>query len=987
MRKRQQFLTILFAVTCLTAIVGGAAGAGGGAVLQPETHTDFGTGDESTPMTVENFSIGGSGDDATLTGPVGGEQRGADLVSDDGSISWSEAAPSTSQTAINVTGVTNSQWNNKTATASAGDSISIEAGGTMDPTGPSSNNSPVVSVTAPGGQASTPWESEDEDQFIWGFQDGVPINSEIRIPNAPPTISKASVDVANFAGSAGDTATVDIYIAEDGVDQTYTDGEKVATDVSVPLDSPGWVDIPFDSTYSAESDNVTLQIVTTNAPSDSHATGSLDGSATQASYSSQSSDGTGDPGYFSRDSWVRAQVSDGTVPDDLSLSTESTTVDFGTLSPAETASQEISISRSDNSITVDASNDATNIDVELDMKVVSKTRDPVVELNGDPDQQVTIDGTLGGGETVIKEIDSSWLETNNTATVSLDDSSLPEGSPPMEARVSAEVPAQSARYVSAPYDTLSASGGVSVNWSGSGTLDVTIQGYDGSSWVDARELSTSQTGQTDLDYEPIDYQRTRVEIVAEGYVQIEEESLLFETYEPKIDESSASPSSENGVTGPPVELSVDVSDRDFGFLQSDTVEVEFFDASDDTSFGTTTLTSAGTATETFDDPVGGLNRWYVVATDSHGNEVTSPVFEFRTPSVLELRNESSPGQFVTEESNIEVRFFGQESAEVTTRTATNGTIDMTGLPVDEPLIASTDVNGYFQRSIAIDSILEQQRMFLLPESADASQVDWVLDDNTGRFDPTETVLYIERPIEINGQTEYRTIYGETFGGTGRTASTLATDDRYRLRVENQDGNVRLLGSYVAAGAAQETLTVGSVDFPGLDDTGTAFSATLNDDDGVIDYRFADDAGETSELTVEVYQNGDLVQNATLNGPIQTVREQIPLSSLNHSEGDSYRIEYQAQRNGIVVDGTRIVGDVPEIAEEWNIDPGLLNILGFVTVIASFGAVVILSPRHAGIVASSVLFGLSLIGVVTVSNILVGFAFLVSGVFAAAGGNP
>lgn len=461
--------------------------------------------------------------------------------------------------------------------------------------------------------------------------------------------------------------------------------------------------------------------------------------------------------------------------------------------------------------------------------------------------------------------------------------------------------------------------------------------------------------------------------------------FYFGDREPTV--SNPDPAGGEGVSGDPVKLNITVGDADFGTDVGDEVTVTFIDESDDSVMGTQTVTQNQTVTETFKDPVAGTNTWSVTVEDNFSNTVQSSSYTFETPKELELRNESAPGQLVTAQSDIEVRFFAQESGDVITRTTSDGTVNMTGLPVDEPLIASTDADGYFQRSIAIDSIIEQQRMFLLPESADASQVDWVLDDNTGRFDPTETVLYVERPIEINGTTKYRTIYGETFGGTGRTASTLATDDRYRLRVDNQQGNVRLLGSYVAAGAAEEELTVGSVDFPGLDDTGTAFSAQLDDDADVIEYRFADDAAETSELTVEIYRNGSLIENATLNGPVQTAREQITLSSLNHSEGDSYRIEYSAERNGIVVSGSRIVGDVPELSDDWNIDSGLLNILGFVTVIAAFGGVVILSPRHAGIVATSLLFGLSIIGVVTVSNILVGFAFVTSGIFAAAGGDP
>lgn len=361
------------------------------------------------------------------------------------------------------------------------------------------------------------------------------------------------------------------------------------------------------------------------------------------------------------------------------------------------------------------------------------------------------------------------------------------------------------------------------------------------------------------------------------------------------------------------------------------------------------------------------------------------------PSELRLHDETQPGALLDVNGTIEVRFFVQNSdeqqTEVITRKATNGTVSMIGLPADKRLIASTNVDGYFQRSIAIQSILNQQDLYMLPETQDASQVDWVLDDESGDFPATETTLYVERALEVNGTTQWRVIVGERFGATERIATTLKTGDRYRLRVRSEAGDVRVLGSYTAAGPAQEPLRIGQVNFPGADDTGAALSTNVDTDDGMFEYRYNDPQGRTQKLNVTVVRNSDgqVVYNDTVEGPVSTTRERIPLSQLGHTDDESYRVEYRADRGTAgVYNGDRQVGDLPDIAKNWNLDPRLLNLFGYITVIAIFGATVILSARHAGIVASTVAMGLSLIGVLQISQILIGFAFVVSGLFAVGG---
>ncbi|MDR9446048.1 MAG: hypothetical protein RI544_08000, partial [Haloquadratum sp.] len=95
-------------------------------------------------------------------------------------------------------------------------------------------------------------------------------------------------------------------------------------------------------------------------------------------------------------------------------------------------------------------------------------------------------------------------------------------------------------------------------------------------------------------------------------------------------------------TDPDVELSVDVDDGSFSKLGGDSVDVAFYDASDDSQIGSTqTITSASTVTQTFTQTTNGNVDWYVEATDQYGETTTSAnqTFTMAEPAPT-LSNES-----------------------------------------------------------------------------------------------------------------------------------------------------------------------------------------------------------------------------------------------------------------------------------------------------------------------------------------------------------
>jgi hypothetical protein len=274
------------------------------------------------------------------------------------------------------------------------------------------------------------------------------------------------------------------------------------------------------------------------------------------------------------------------------------------------------------------------------------------------------------------------------------------------------------------------------------------------------------------------------------------------SFAPEIDNSTADPTGGEKISNTPVELRVNVSDADFAINQVDSVTVDFYDGDGD-QVGSDTLTQNGTATANYSDPAGGANEWYAVATDSYGNTATSQTFSFNAPAEIEIRSEQT-GDLLTN-VDVTLEFYEQsETNEIYTPPVTNGTADMTGLPADENFIAVAEADGYVNRRIFIDSLIETQTVYLLDTSADAVAVEFELDDFSGQYQQDTSVLVVER--EINGS--YTPIQGDFFGAAGTFEATLVRDVRHRLRIRNlETGREEVIGTFTPQSSGPQTLTI------------------------------------------------------------------------------------------------------------------------------------------------------------------------------------
>lgn len=363
---------------------------------------------------------------------------------------------------------------------------------------------------------------------------------------------------------------------------------------------------------------------------------------------------------------------------------------------------------------------------------------------------------------------------------------------------------------------------------------------------------------------------------------------------------------------------------------------------------------------------------------------TTDVYLESSASQLFVFNETSSTNLVKDGTGIRVRFFREGTDDVIEKNVTDGTVDLAQLQSDEDFVVTVRANEtqYHYRRIPIESLQEQQEVYLLPKGSDNATVDFSLTDRTGRFqNPT---LRVEKPIrkdfdsDSQNETRYQTVVGDTFGTSGSLTLNLERNERYRLVVKNQDGERRVLGSFTPDLKAQQVpLTIAQVQLaPDAGESGVATDAELVEQaDGSYDLRtlYEDANNQTSEVTITVTNSS----NATVIGP--TTFDNGPYGRLVNTydvngtpENETYTVEYEAIRNGETLTLVERIGNI----SPWNI--GYLSDLvssltAWVALLGLAGLMVIRAPRIGAVATVVVATIFATLGFISVGPVPLGIA--------------
>ena len=344
------------------------------------------------------------------------------------------------------------------------------------------------------------------------------------------------------------------------------------------------------------------------------------------------------------------------------------------------------------------------------------------------------------------------------------------------------------------------------------------------------------------------------------------------------------------------------------------------------------------------------------------------------PSKLNVRNEANPDQLVDGNVTLTARLFAGGDT-VIEREVTNGTVSLAGVPVDEELVITVrEENADFTyRRILIESAVETSTIYILPTSQPAAEVRFQLADETGRFDAENTRFFVEKPITRDGNTEYRVISGDRVGADGEFPTILVDSQRYRLRVENEQGEQRVLGSYVVQGARVARIPIGEVQFNADVSEGAALQATLREaadgasHDHEVRLVYLDPEGSTESIDVSITNSsgGQIRPETTeqLNGTDSAYVETYPITQPFNPEEDTATVSVAADQGLERQQFETTLGDVPDVFTNAPIDPMVLELLGIVSLVGIVGLLVIVSPPTAALVGPGYAGLLSITGIV------------------------
>ncbi|WP_239638471.1 Ig-like domain-containing protein [Haloferax volcanii] len=434
--------------------------------------------------------------------------------------------------------------------------------------------------------------------------------------------------------------------------------------------------------------------------------------------------------------------------------------------------------------------------------------------------------------------------------------------------------------------------------------------------------------------------------------------------EPTI--TALSPSDNTSLSTRDIALSANLTDSDFAF-EGDELTAEFI--VDGGVVGSETLTSNGTASTMYTMD-GGSASWSVRVSDTYGNTVTSDNRTIRSPSTLTIRNVST-GEPITGSAQVTAKLYSGEL--IFTKNTSDGTIDLTGVPVERGYIIEVTVDGYVTRTVAIESVFEQGDVYLLPETADTVYQEMTLNDQTGDFEASSTVLYVERPIERNGSLDWRVVTGDYFGADSVFKTTLEKDQRYRLVIENDDGDRRELGAYIAAVNGTAPLDVGTIQWQAPKGDTYQWDAFVDDEMSALRVMYSDPEDETTDFDIVVHERGNasnvLFESTATN--LSSFQRTEPLSQ-SELEQD-WAVNITLERNSQMITIDEPISSAASIRTPVPIDTRWATLGGLVLLVALAAAFPSTLSRVGAVAVVSVATGITWLGWVDIPMSVIGLS--------------
>jgi len=287
---------------------------------------------------------------------------------------------------------------------------------------------------------------------------------------------------------------------------------------------------------------------------------------------------------------------------------------------------------------------------------------------------------------------------------------------------------------------------------------------------------------------------------------------------------------------------------------------------------------------------------------------------------LTIREESEPHNKISTVT-AEIKFFeeDQDDPTIVEREASNGEVDLTGLPVTEQFVVQLRAPGYYNRTLLLEDLSQQETAFMMSKTVPAVENRFVVSDRTGDFPPEDTEIIIQRAInrsEYGGEPagfSWTNIAGDDLGADEAFVVDLKEEVRYRIIVRNEQGDTRVLGAHTAETTGSITLNIGSVVVDPQTPNTVGWSVNRTNATGEpvkVNFQYNDSTQNTERLWLYIYEYGNksnvLLTNTSFSGAFGTLNytRNVP-SDENNSE---WVVKFVAKRGqSDTVTGRPVVG--------------------------------------------------------------------------------
>ena len=299
---------------------------------------------------------------------------------------------------------------------------------------------------------------------------------------------------------------------------------------------------------------------------------------------------------------------------------------------------------------------------------------------------------------------------------------------------------------------------------------------------------------------------------------------------------------------------------------------------------------------------------------AHFDEVpvrTNQAIAIEPLGILYFRNEapyfvdgvlSSPHPIINE-TTVSVKFWPEGGSlavgphMIVEKTTTNGQVDLTGLPILGTFEVIAQADGYHNRTAIIRNLGIQNTMFMLNKTVPSTNVHFLITDRSGSFGPDEGVsIFIKRIVNVTSYDagnstgwSWMTMAGQNVGNSMRFNATLNTNERYDIILQNNAGDIRSMGGYIAtwenptSSAFPQELLVTNGDVVYRTDEGFRWNATFDERDPAnpkVILRYLDPQGYTSNLTWYVTEWNNVTP---IWGPSPTFCNPIPCGNVTDAQ--------------------------------------------------------------------------------------------------------